>query len=257
MKTLVSSIGLLLIASQTLLQASQFIGPTTPSNRFILTTNQVALISGIYPKYLFDTNEIQTNSEVLQLGATLITSTATNSVYMGECKQGLTALAGPLELVVSNTVAINYALVTNSTIQSAIILPGSTNNIVIPSGKTLHFMSFGIDGGSQLIADAHLVVGATVFPGYNIYGGAEFDGPLTIRFVYPAIVYGQPYLAYTLPYYIADQAVVLPDQSALQTPTGNFAVQLQKSSDLANWYPSVVLPTSSDVKSFYRIEILK
>jgi hypothetical protein len=257
MKTLVSSFVLLIVTSQTLVQASQFIGPTTPSNRFILTTNQVALISGIYPKFLFDTNELQIGSEVPQLGASIITSTSTNSVYMGECKQGLTALAGPLELVVSNTVAINYSLITNSIIQSAIILPGSTNNIVIPSGQTIHFMSFGIDGGNPLIADAHLIVGANEFPGYNIYGEAEFDGPLTIRFIFPASVYGQPNEAYTLPYYIADQAVVLPDQAALQSPTGNFEVQLQKSSDLANWYPSVVLPASGAVKAFYRIEISK
>src|SRR5579859_4586014 len=105
---IILSIVFLIIACQCPLTAALFIGPSTSTNRFILATNQVAMISGIYPKNLFDTNEIPTGTEVPQLGASIITSTATNSVYMGECKQGLTALAGPLELVVSNTVAITY-----------------------------------------------------------------------------------------------------------------------------------------------------
>ena len=256
MKTILS-IAFLIIVCQCPVMAALFIGPSTATNRFVLATNQVAMISGIYPKNLYDANEVETGPEVEELGASIITSTATNSVYMGACNRGLTALAGPIELVVSNTVAISYTIITNTAIQSAIIMPGTTNNIVIPNGKTLHFMSFGIDGQGFLIGDAHLIVGTAEFPGYDILGGSEFDGPLTICFVWPATFSGQPNEAFTLPYYITDQAVVLPDQVALQSPTGNFEIQLQKSSDLANWFPSVELPASGDVKAFYRIRISK
>lgn len=214
------------------------------------------MISGIYPKYIYDSNGMKVGMESVPLIAAIVTPQETNSVFIGECKQGLTALAGPMELVLSNRVAISCRFITNTTIQTPVIKLGSTNTIVVPEGKTLHFMSFGIDGYPVSVLNATLIQGSTKVDGYDIYGGSEFDGPLTIVVENPDPGMDTS-IGYTLAYYITDQAVVLPDQAGLQSPTGSFEIQLQKSSDLENWNTSVVLPRSSETKEFYRLQIAK
>ncbi len=245
---------LLILLAQGSVQAELFVGPTTPAHRFVLAAGQVAMISGIHPKFLYNSEGGKLGPEAPELGASIVTSTETNVVYFGECNQGTTALAGPLELVVSNTVAISYRVITNTSIQTPVIKSGTTHRIEIPAGKTLRFLAFGIDGYRLLLPNSEITQGANHFTGYDIYGGAEFDGPLTLSFTYPSFEGAK---GFSLPYYISDQATVLPDQAALQAPTGNFELQVQKSSDLVHWSPSVVLPRSSDTKSFYRIRIDK
>ena len=64
-----------------------------------------------------------------------------------------------------------------------------------------------------------------------------------------------PNLAYVLPYYLTDASIVLPDEMALQSATGNVEIQLQKSPDLTNWFSAVAIPVANSTTTFYRIRI--
>jgi hypothetical protein len=244
------------------LQAELFIGPTTVSNRFVLATGQAAIISAIYPRSLYDTNYQKTNE--VSVDARILSGGTTTRVYVAACKQFTTALVGPVELAVSNSVVISYKVVTNTSIVCPLIKPGTTNTIVIPSGKSAHFFAFGLDGFNPIIPDAEIIKGGVSAQGVDIYGEAEFDGPVTIRFFNPDFdaIFGlppgaPPQKAYTLPYYLTDQAVVLPDQAVLQSPTGNFEIQMQKSYDLKDWFPSMMIPAVNDQKAYYRLRIAR
>jgi len=244
------------LGCQTALVGDLFVGPSTPSNRFTLAAGQAALISAVYPQAQYDENLNKTNS--VPVDASIVFSGETNSVYAGECKHGTTALVGPMELVVSSPVVITYKTLTNTALQCLVVKPGTTNTLSVPSGRSIRFLTFGLDGYEPVINNASLSKGGASFQGADIYGNSEFDGPLSISFIYPILPNQGPGFeqkAFTLPYYLTEQAVVLPDQSALQAPTGGFEIEMQKSFDLKTWFPSVSVSQANDQKAFYRLRL--
>jgi hypothetical protein len=235
------------------LHAGIFTGPTTTTNRLVLAAGQAAVINGIYPEKQYDSNLNVTYTA--PISASIISGEQTTPIYIGECKQGTTALVGPVELVVSTPAIISYQTLSNTPLQSLLVLPGSTNSINVPAGKSIKFLSFDLSGFDVLIADAQITVNGGTFQGFDIFGGAEFDGPLAISFSYPPSFDGTPALGYILPFYLTDSSLVLPSQMALQSATGNVEVQIQKSSDLTNWYSSVAIPATNNTQTFYRLRI--
>jgi len=239
------------------LPAEQFFGPTTQSNRFVLGSNQVAIISAIDFQRTFDGNNSETG--VVTPDARLVSAQETNRVVLGEFPfhgfdgfpgPTATAIAGPVELLVNNAVLISYKVFTNSLVSSLVIKPGVTNTINVPAGKTLKFFALSLDGYAALIANATLIKPSSTIAGFYINGNEEFDGPLSIGFTF--IGAGAP--PYVISYYLTDQAVILPAQGAVQAPTGDFELQIQKSTDLAHWFPSVVVfPKPNLERGFYRL----
>jgi hypothetical protein len=236
------------------LRADLFFGPTAPANRFIVPAGQAALISGIHPQYAYSETGERLDGTFFG-GARILVGATAKDVYLSECTNGLTALAGPLELVLTNVVAVNYRLVKTTALFSPTISFGETTTIEIPAGKSIRFLSFSLDGYRPLIANATLIKNGVERSGFDLPGDSQFDGSLGIRIYYPPAA--GPTLSWILPYYITDQATVLPEQLAVQAPTGAFQIQLEKSSDLNAWSPSVTLPVQSDTKSFYRLQIQK
>lgn len=255
MKNLTLTLFALALAAHVSSRAELFIGPSNSTNRFVLASNDVAIISTVYPQSQYNQDGF-TKTNVVPIEASLVSGGLTNPVFVSECKQFTTALRGPLELLFRSPVVISYRVISNTAIQSPIIRQDTTNSISIPAGKSVKFFAIGLWGNDYMIANAQIIRDTATFQGVDIFGGAEFDGPLTIRFVNPVIPF-DPDTAYAIPYYLTDQALVLPDGSALQSPTGNFEIQMQKSLDLTNWFPSIVLPTSRDAKAFYRLRVAK
>ncbi len=252
----------ILLGCQATLRAELFIGPTTSANRFTLATGQAALISAIYQRTQYDAAFAKTNS--VRVEARIIYGGATNRVYVAECKGGTTALVGPMELVVDSPVVITYKPVANTAFQCLVVKPGTTSTLTVPAGKTIRFLSFGLDGYVPLMTDAKLTSPAGTFQGLEVYGNAEFDGPATLQFFYPDfdVIFGPPPVgeeqkAYTLPYYLVDHSIALPDQASLQSPLGAFELQLQKSLVLQTWFPSVTIPKQEDQKAFYRLRLAR
>ena len=248
---------LLALAAPLLAHAELFIGPTTATNRFVLAAGQAAIISRIYPQTQY--NATQTLTNTVPMAASIIASGATNPVYIAECRQASTALAGPMELVLTTPGVISYRVVANSSIESLVVKPGTTNTLVVLAGKSLRFFAYGLDGYTPLIPNVELIRDKVSFKSIDIHGNEECTGPVVLRFVYPVFPPnpGNPQKAFTLPFYVTDQALVLPDQAVLQSPTGGFEIQVQKSTDTQNWFPSITVPAASDTKAFYRLRITK
>jgi hypothetical protein len=103
-----------------------FIGPTTSTNRLLVSTNSAIIITVTFGDF--------TNSTQVQLDGRGpfaqpdFAPLASGSVY---------ALAGPAELILSNTVLLTFFRLTNSTIHSQ----GIANDpigIPISSNRTMH-----------------------------------------------------------------------------------------------------------------------
>lgn len=61
----------LTLLAQGSLQAELFVGPTTPTHRFVLAAGQVAMISGIHPKFLYNSEGGKLGPEAPELGASI------------------------------------------------------------------------------------------------------------------------------------------------------------------------------------------
>src|SRR5689334_4150650 len=121
-----------------------FIGPTTPSNRLIIGAGQVAVISEIYAQKMYDNFLTPTNT--VPLSGNLISNGVTTTIYIGELKNGTTALVGPVELTLSSSGVIRFQILSNTPINCLIVKPGTTNVIDVPAGKSVRFMSFDLSG---------------------------------------------------------------------------------------------------------------
>lgn len=166
------------------------------------------------------------------------------------------ALAGPMEIIRTNvgSRAISYQLFTGNSISSEIITATATNTINVPSGKTIKFFQPFPAYGSEISINIAIQKNGRVASGLPIYGGEEFEGPLSINiyFKFPQFDSGK---AAVYSYYFTEHAVVVPEPPLILGPTGNFQVGVDKSLDLTNWNPVILHNTANDQKAFYRLRI--
>jgi hypothetical protein len=171
------------------------------------------------------------------------------------------ALNGPCQIAfmdeanaVPAAAVVSYEFLQNSLIHSLLAPPNSTNVILAPAGKSIRFL-----GSTFLWSTVGNGYGYVIFQNgtntvYNVFinNGDEFAGPLTITIVNPDFSHAQ-----LIAYYFTDDFFVVPDAGYIRGPTGSFEVAVEKSVDLAAWYPVVVYGTGSDQKAFYRLRIEK
>lgn len=213
--------------------AEIFIGPSSPTNRLVIETNQIVVISAVLD---------ESPSDTPYAAATLGSQTG---VLLFEGRDPK-ILAGPGELVFTNGTFVSFRRLHNLAFRSTLAIPnaGSTS-IVIAPGDTLRVASVvGAVRSARFTRGAKNVVG-------RVEPGQEFSGPLTIELLQPP---NTPVL-YT--YFVTEDFAVLPDLGLLQGPTGTFEITVERSADLQTWHPVVVQPSSSEQKAFYRLRIAK
>src|SRR5437867_9146014 len=100
------AVPLLMALVSTLAHRETFIGPTTATNRLLVPSNSAIVITATFGDF--------TNSTQVVLGGFQFTQS-----YLAPLENGNSyALAGPAELIFSNSVLITYYQLTNSAIRS-------------------------------------------------------------------------------------------------------------------------------------------
>jgi hypothetical protein len=218
-------------------RAETFLGPTTASNRLLVPANSAIIITATLGNF--------TNSTQVAFNG----GYAFTQSYFAPLANGTTyAVAGPVELIFTNSMLFTFYRLTNSTI-TTLAVGYDPIGIPIPTNKTMHF--FGVPdqvfGSFSSAGPNGGWVSFTITPN----SPAEFTGPGTVYLnsgVFPP-------LGKFISYYFADDGLAVSDQRAIVGPTGSLAVIVEKSTDLKAWSPVLMQNTSDPVGAFYRVRI--
>ena len=242
MKTIV--ILLAAVCVQLTLWGETVIGPTSSTNRILISTNETILITA-------------TADGINDLGSSVVINGVTNTVYLDGYYQeaprygepGI-ALTGPAEIVLYENTLLTFYRLTNSPVIS-LILNTNPVSIDIPTNKTLQV--FTIQDRMQATFQRG---GASVnLPTDNepIRPRIELSGPGTLLVSQPSLGYANSQTIFS--YCFSDDAVTLPNLGIIKGPIGTFEIVVQKSLDLTNWVPVVEHITSDFPNAYYRVRI--
>jgi hypothetical protein len=173
--------------------------------------------------------------------------------------EGKVVIAGPVALYFHTNYhfAVSYRFFPVGSIETMMIPEQRTNTISLPAGKSFHVLSlseeatasikFGLsDGTNSWQIDGSL----------PLYEGVEFVGPATLSFAWSP-VFNRGATAAFLTYYLTEEYSTVPAFGAVQSPTGGYGFNIEKSFNLTNWFPVYLHSTSDDQKAFYRFRIDK
>ena len=213
------------------LRGELFIGPTSPTNRFLIASNEAVIVSALI--YNFGAP------------ASLVINGVTNSVTFDPIDMTNNAqtyaIAGPSELILGTNVCFSFKRLIDTTIQMLAVPVSQTGSISVPSNKTIKFF---IPLSTSYLFQGVIQKGSQTAAGYTT-SGAEFTGPCTIQIPGPLVIC----------YYFTEDALVLPQAKVIQGPTGSFEIAIEKSYDLTNWFPVVAHNSVSDQKAFFKLRI--
>jgi hypothetical protein len=229
-----ATVALFILSASMLSQAGTFIGPTTPTNRLLISSNSAIIITATFGNF--------TNSTTVAAGGNQIPQ-----IYFAPLSSGDSyALAGPAELIFSNAVVITYYQVTNSSIFTQSIA-NDPIPISIPTNKTMRLFGVWAPVNASFSAPGIGSVSFTLEPAQP----AEFTGPGTLALnsgVFP------PYGKF-ISYFIAEDGFAIPNQRFIAGPTGSYAISVEKSFDLTTWSPVLLGNTSDATNAYYRLRI--
>jgi hypothetical protein len=219
-------------------EGETFVGATTSTNRLLVPANSAIIITTTIGDF--------TNATQVQLGG----GSPFLQSYFAPLENGTVyALAGPAELIFSNSVLFTFYRLTNALIYSQ----GIANDpigIPIASNKTMHV--FGVPGPvSASFTRPTSAGGSTLSFTLDPNRPAEFTGPGTL-YLNSGVFY--PYAKF-ISYFLAEDGFTLPDQRAIAGPSGSFAISVEKSVDLNSWSPVLMQNSSDPVKAYYRLRI--
>jgi hypothetical protein len=220
----------------TLAKGETFIGPTTATNRLLVSSNSAIIITTTLGDF--------TNSTHIAQG---VGGYQFPLYYFAPLENGTEyALAGPAELVFSNAALITYYVVTNSTIITQTIA-NDPISIMIASNQTFNLFGVPASVNASFAQAGNGIVGFTLATNQP----AEFSGPGRLSLsggVFP------PYINF-ISFFIEENGFTLPNQRAIAGPTGSFAITVEKSFDLNTWSPVLLATTSDANQAFYRLKI--
>ncbi len=209
-----------------------FIGPTSSTNRLLVPTNSAIIITAMLGTF--------TNSTVVLDGFAFTQPFA--PLQSGNSY----ALAGPAELILSNSAAVTYYELTNSAIHTQ----GIANDpigIVIPTNKTARLFGVPAPVNASFSHPSGGFAAFTLQPNQP----AEFTGPGMLVLSSGLL----PPNSELISYFFAEDGFVVPNQRPIVGPTGSYAVLVEKSLDLNTWTPVLLENTSDPDHAFYRLRI--
>ena len=231
-----TALALFIALASALAHGETFIGPTTATNRLLVPSNSAIIITATFGDF--------TNSTRVALGEG---SFPFSLNYFAPLENGNSyALAGPAELIFSNTVLITYYQVTNSAIRTQFIA-NDPIVIQIASNKTMRLFGVPAPVNAGFSRPGSGFVSFTLEPNRP----AEFTGPGSLQLSSGVFF---PYSKF-ISYFIAEDGFTLPSQRAIVGPTGSYAITVEKSFDLNTWSPALLANTSDANKAFYRLRI--
>ena len=229
-----TAIALFVAFAATLAHGETFIGPTTATNRLLVPSNSAIVITATFGDF--------TNSTQVVLGGFQFTQS-----YFAPLENGNSyALAGPAELIFSNSVLITYYQLTNSAIRTQSI-GNDPIGISIASNRTMRLFGVPAPVNASFSRPGNGFVSFTLEPNRP----AEFTGPGTLALNSGVFL---PYGKF-ISYFIAEDGFTLPNQRAIVGPSGSYSIMVEKSFDLNTWSPVLLENTSDATKAFYRLRI--
>jgi len=229
-----STVALFIAFISILAHSETFVGPTTADNRLLIASNSAVIITATFGDF--------TNSTQVVLSGFQFTQS-----YFAPLENGNSyALAGPAELVYSNTVLISYYVVTNSAIRTQSI-GNDPIGIAIPPNKTMRLFGVPAPVNASFSRPGSGFVSLTLEPNRP----AEFTGPGTLA-VNSGVFF--PYSKF-ISYFIAEDGFSMPNQRSIAGPSGSYAITVERSFDLNTWSPVLLQNTSDANKAFYRLRI--
>ena len=233
-------------------QSETFVGLTSATNRLVAGTNEALIISrlGLQSSFQFQMvkdGSIYTTSALLAGPADYVLSAASP-----------TALAGPCELVFTNQALVHFQRIANAAIQTVVLRPAATSNtatISVPAGRQVRvFRPFPTNANGY--GTLRLNRGTNTFTfsgGFAHFANEEFSGPIELTFFGPTS--GTDSLVCS--FVITEEAQLVPQGVAVQSPTGVFQLEVEKSTNLTSWMPAVIQTLREDQKAYYRLRITK
>ncbi len=226
------------------LNAETFYGTTSSTNRLIVPLGQVALFDGAYGTQ---------NGEGFSLGS-ITTDVQTNSFVTFVKKNNQPAIAGPAELVITNSALIVLSRIASTNVVTRIFnSPFKSTNLVVsvPASKRIRLF--------QPIAEVWSLWAGNNVPQFYIGDQisqprgpiVEMDGPISI-WVTQNGAFGGTLVSYIL----IDQTAIQGPAAALET-SAQRTVWIDRSSNLTNWIPSALLHPEESGAEFYRLRIQK
>ena len=215
-----------------LARGETFVGPTSSTNRLLVPTNSALIITAMLGTF--------TNSGVV------LDSFAFAQPFAPLQSGNSYALAGPAELILSNSAVVTYYQVTNSAIHSQ----GIANDpigIDIPTNKTMRLFGVPAPVNASFLHPGGGFASFTLQPNQP----AEFTGPGMLALSSGLLPPNSEFISY----FIAEDGFVVPNQRPIVGPTGSYAIMLEKSLDLNTWTPVLLGNTTDPDHAFYRLRI--
>jgi len=233
---------LAVILSATLLahaHAEMFFGPTSATNHLLVGKGQFIAINSAL-------------ASALGPGDPKRLVIIDGSAYLTWVN--LRFLAGPGELVFSNTVSIiNFSRFTNGSVKNLVVGPGMEPEIEVPDGQTVKFLGAPNNG-----VDVAVTHGGKVYPFVTMPTDPALSGPMKLHFKMKDEYLAQPAFDTAIfSYFLTDSLSVLQAQGRLVPLPGQAFISVEKSPDLSAWLPVIDGVLSSDEKAFYRLRITK
>ena len=214
------AIVLLLFAGH--VQAETFIGITTATNRLVVGTNEVIIIS----KFQTDDNA---RFQLVKDGNTY--TSAGGSIASPPISQtSPSAVAGPCELIFTNQTLLSYQRLLTTSIQTVILTPSPNTNsatVSVAFGQSLRvFKPLPVEGSSPALATRG--TNAVILKSIAFTANDEFAGPIDLTFF--SATYGSD--SHIFSYVITEDSQAVPQGVAVQSGTGAFHLELENPSTL-------------------------
>ena len=217
--------------------ADTFYGPTTTTNKLIVPTNEVAIITSVMAADVVSGDVMASNS-----------SYAVRLPPSGSVRY---AVAGPAELRITTPSAIYFRRLQNAAVKMALLAGGDTTNgvlVSVPAGKTIEvFGSLNTD----VIVNSYVVKSGLGSNLVQIVAGNRLDGPVELRLYTTTSVNAATFSWWFVEDVFQNPNLLVPAQS--QAPQ----ILVEKSADLQGWVPVGFFGQSLGSNTFYRLRIAK
>jgi hypothetical protein len=228
-------------------EAETFLGITSATNRLVVGTNEALVI------LRFEVASPR-NFQLVKDGG--VFTTVADGVPMDRISPASpAALAGPCELILTNQASLVFHRLPTSSLQTLALTPSATTNtavVSVPSDRSIRvFRPFPTypNNGLRVSRGTNGVELQQIAYSAN----EEFAGPVDLTFRGPTSGTESHIFTYAL----TEDTQVVPQGVAIQSGTGAFQLELEKSTGLTNWSPVVIQHLREDQKAYYRLRITK
>lgn len=232
--------------------ADTVFGPTTNNNALVVRTNEAIVLTAFVGGYFVDAKSNVTINSSFRITANTPQVQASvdfdvhNPVY-GRSPFPL-PIAGPIDLSIPTNTFLSFSRIGRGAIETAIVSAKRHYTIIVPTNRAVFFFKPSTFRVEALFGqEKRSVVG-------RIYGGEQFDGPLSITLRLPT---GTSDSANTLvSFFVSDQLQGADNDIVVGGTLDVFPIIIERSFDLRSWMPIGTNSTkTAGGRAFFRLTV--